>query len=130
MRKSLLLPSCAILCLPLAGCGGGAGLGAAGCSTSLTVHLTVELPGERGDVLIELRQGVVGQSTVVRSEKFHGQTGTVYFTNLCAGSYFMDIGNGRQVAVTPIHEYGNGDRIESTITVTSGGGNVSNQPRG
>lgn len=103
--------------------------GAMACSTSLTVNLTVQLAAEHGDVLIELREGVVGHSRVVNRQKFRGLTGTVYFTNLCAGSYFMDIGNGSQVAVTPVHQFGDGERRESTIRVSFTTGNVSNLPR-
>jgi len=99
------------------------------CSTNLRVNLTVELAAERGDVLIELRQGIVGHSRVVKSQRFHGRTGTVYFANLCAGSYFLDIGNGPQVAVTPVHQYRDGEQIESTIQVSFTTGNVSNLPR-
>jgi uncharacterized protein (DUF2141 family) len=105
----------------------------AACSTSLTVNLTVELSpalakaGE--DILIELRQGVVGHSKVMNSQKFHGKTGTVFFGNLCAGSYFMDIGNGQLVAVTPVHEFGDNGRYVSTIRVTFSNGNVATKNR-
>lgn len=105
----------------------------AACSTNLTVNLTVELSpalakaGE--DILIELRQGVVGRSKVINSQKFHGKTGTVFFGNLCAGSYFMDIGNGQLVAVTPVHEFGDNGRYVSTIRVSFSEGNVATRNR-
>jgi hypothetical protein len=105
----------------------------AACSTSLTVNLTVELSpalakaGE--DILIELRQGVVGHSKVMNSQKFHGKTGTVFLSNLCAGSYFMDIGNGQFVAVTPVHQFGDNGRYVSTIRVSFSSGNVATKNR-
>jgi hypothetical protein len=113
-----------LLTLPLAA-------NAVACSTSLTVNLTVKLENEDEgkDLLIELRQGVIGHSKVVNSQKFHGRTGTVFFTNLCAGSYFMDIGNGPQVAVTPVHQFGDYGRYQSTIQVTFTKGNVDRRNR-
>jgi hypothetical protein len=103
---------------------------AVACSTILTVNLTVQLETDvKEDVLIELRQGVVGHSKVVNKQKFHGSTGTVVFTNLCAGSYFMDIGNGAQVAVTPVHQFGDNERRQSTIKVTLSKGNVEQKSR-
>jgi hypothetical protein len=95
----------------------------------LTVELAPDLAKSGDDVLIELRQGVVGHSKVVNSQKFHGKTGTVLFNGLCAGSYFMDIGNGPLVAVTPVHEFGDGRRYQSTIRVTFSKGNVDKKSR-
>ena len=106
---------------------------AAGCWTSLTVNLTVELSpalAKMGEnLLIELRQGVVGHSKVVNSQKFHGRSGTVFFSNLCGGSYFMDIGNGPSVAVTPVHQFGDHGRYTSTIRVSFSSGNVATRNR-
>jgi hypothetical protein len=103
------------------------------CSTSLTVNLTVELAPDLAklgeDVLIELRQGVVGHSKVMNSQKFHGRTGTVFFASLCAGAYFMDIGNGPLVAVTPSHQFEDGRRYQATIRVTFAKGNVDRKSR-
>jgi hypothetical protein len=121
----------------LFGCGStfifGTSAALAACATSLTVNLTVELSPELApkgqDVLIELRQGVVGHSKVVNSQKFHGTTGTVSFANLCAGSYFMDIGNGNAVAVTPEHQFADNFHYQSTIKVTFANGNVATKKR-
>jgi hypothetical protein len=105
---------------------------ASACSTTLTVNLTVELePVDAGkNLLIELRQGAVGHSKVVNRQHFRGRTGTVYFAELCAGSYFMDIGNGPPVAVTPVREFDDGQRYVSTIRVSFTSGNVARRRRG
>jgi hypothetical protein len=103
---------------------------AAACTFNLTVNLTVDLePGRGKNVLIELRQGVIGHSKVVNRQNFHGRTGTVFFANLCAGSYFMDIGNGDDVAVTPVHQFGDYGSYQSTIRVTFSNGNVARRSR-
>jgi hypothetical protein len=63
------------------------------------------------------------------SQKFHGSTGTVVFRNICAGYFFMDIGNGPMVAVTPVRQYENNARYVSTIKVTLSNGNVEQRNR-
>jgi hypothetical protein len=106
---------------------------AAECLTRLTVNLTVELspqlgkPGE--DLVIELRQGVPGNSRVATFQKFRGRTGTAFFYNLCAGPYFMAIGNGPKVAVTPVREFNGTANFRSTIRLTFGSGNVDTRSR-
>ena len=106
---------------------------AQGCSTKLTVNLTVELSPQLGkaeeDLVVELRQGAPGNSTVATFQKFRGRTGTVFFYNLCAGSYFMAIGNGPTVAVTPPREFNGIANHRSTIRVTFGSGNVDTRSR-
>lgn len=148
MSKYTLLALQLFSCLSLSGCGGGAVGGGVGggvgaepnsatsasvCAGRVVVNLTVVLSGEisegKKDLLIELRQGVVGHSTVVGAEHFHGSTGTVAFNGVCAGSYFMDIGNGKTVAVTPVHSFSGFGTSEHNITVSFTTGNVSNMPK-
>jgi hypothetical protein len=103
------------------------------CSTVYTINLRVELSPEIAqqgeDVLVELRSGAVGHSKVVSNRKFHGKNGVVSFSGLCAGAYFIDIGNGDSVAVGPVHNFNDGAQYESTISVSFSQGNVSTQRR-
>lgn len=59
-------------------------------------NITLETYGE--GVLVELRAGHPGNSKVARSTKSSG--GSVSFSNLCSGNYFLAIGNGDEVSVT------------------------------
>ena len=106
---------------------------AANCSASYTIDLTVELSPEltnnQQNILIELRQGAVGNSKVVDTKQFAGHTGTVVFSGLCDGSYFIDIGNGSTVAVGPVHVLRNNEDIHSTIQVTFSEGNIGTMNR-
>ena len=103
------------------------------CSTVYTVHLEVELSPElakAGDnILIELRNGRVGRSSVTSRKEFRGRRQTVVFPGLCAGSYFVDIGNGELVAVGPVHAFDAGSEYDSTIRVTFSKGNVAMRRR-
>jgi len=106
---------------------------AAGCGASYTINLTVELSPEftnrQNNVLVELRQGVVGNSKVADKKEFAGSNGVVAFKNLCSGSYFIAIGNGDKVAVGPIHVMHEGQHLASTIRVSFSQGNVSTMSR-
>ena len=106
---------------------------ASACSTVYTVHLEVELSPEitqsGENILIELRNGRVGRSHVVNSQRFHGRQGTVSFSGLCAGSYFVDIGNADLVAVGPVHDFEDASQYESTIRVAFSKGNVATRRR-
>jgi hypothetical protein len=103
------------------------------CSTVYTINLQVELSPEIAkqgeDILVELRSGAVGRSKVVSNRKFHGKNGTVSFSGLCAGAYFVDIGNGDLVAVGPVHNFNDGAHYISTIRVSFSEGNVSSRRR-
>lgn len=79
-------------------------------------------------VTIELRQGVPGNSKIINSQRSHG--GTVSFTNFCAGSYFMAIGNEDDVSVTPVRQFENNEQYRSSIRVTRSNGNVTQRSRG
>jgi hypothetical protein len=96
----------------------------AACATVLQVQL--ETFGE--GVSVELRRGTPGSSRVVATQQSHG--GTVYFRNLCAGTYFMAIGNGDDVEVTPVHDFQDYHQYQSKITMQRGAGNVARKKRG
>jgi hypothetical protein len=106
---------------------------AANCSASYTINLTVELsPGltnRSANVLVELRQGAVGNSTVVAKKEFIGRSGIVSFSNLYSGTYFIDIGNGEDVAVGPMHALRDNQRLNTTIRVSFSQGNISTMSR-
>lgn len=88
-----------------------------------------DVTSSQNDIRIELRRGAVGNSEVVDTQQFAGHTGTVDFSNLCTGSYFIDIGNGSTVAVGPAHVIRDHERIHSTIRVTLSNGNVGTMSR-
>lgn len=90
-----------------------------------TLNVTLETFGE--GVTVELRLGALGTSTIVGSQNSTG--GRVRFQGLCAGTYFMAIGNGDQVGVTPVRTFSSSGTYNSRITVQQGSGNVSNRSR-
>lgn len=89
-------------------------------------QVTLETFGE--GVLVELRGGAPGASRVIRSTRSSG--GSVLFQPLCPGNYFLAIGNGDSVSVTPVRKFENDTTYTSRITVQRGSGNVSKRPRG
>jgi hypothetical protein len=93
------------------------------CSVEYTVHL--ETFGE--GVLVELRSGRPGNSRVVRTTRSNG--GTVYFSPLCAGNYFLAIGNDDSVSVTPTRFFEDDASYTSRITIRKGSGNVERKSR-
>jgi hypothetical protein len=66
------------------------------CST--TYNITLETFGE--GVTVELRFGAPGKSKALGTRRSSG--GRVDFDKLCAGDYFVAIGNGDRVSVTPV----------------------------
>jgi hypothetical protein len=93
------------------------------CDT--TWDITLETFGE--GVTIELRAGSPGTSRVLATRQSSG--GHVGFRDLCAGDYFLAIGNEETVSVTPVRTFEDGADYQSRITVHSGAGNVSTRPR-
>lgn len=89
-------------------------------------QVTLETFGE--GVLVELRGGTPGASRVIKSTRSSG--GSVVFEPLCPGNYFLAIGNGDSVSVTPVRRFENDMTYTSRITVQRGSGNVSKRPRG
>lgn len=49
----------------------------------------------------------------------------MYFGGLCSGSYFLAIGNGDSVSVTPVRKFEDHMIYNSRITLQRGSGNVS-----
>lgn len=88
-------------------------------------NITLETFGE--GVLVELRMGTPGSSRVVKATPSSG--GTVNFSALCAGDYFLAIGNEESVSVTPVRHFQDNVTYSSRITVQRGSGNVSRQSR-
>lgn len=93
------------------------------CSTQFKI--TLETFGE--GVLVELRGGVPGRSRVLSATRSYG--GAVNFHSLCAGSYFLAIGNDESVSVTPTRQFADQMIYTSRITFQRGSGNVSSQSR-
>lgn len=95
-----------------------------GCDVSYNISLQTFGEG----VTVELRKGTPGNSRVVNSSQSYG--GNVRFGNLCPGSYFLAIGNGDSVSVTPVRQFESGIDYTSTLTMQRGAGNVSTRRKG
>lgn len=104
-----------------------AGLAYAGVGQACNVQFNVTLQTFGEGVSVELRGGVPGTSTVVRSTRSFG--GSVNFAQLCPGSYFLAIGNGDSVSVTPVRNFVDDMIYSSRITIQRGAGNVSTKSR-
>lgn len=93
------------------------------CTTNFSISL--ETFGE--GVTVELRSGTPGSSKLVDVAQSSG--GIVRFGGLCAGSYFLAIGNSDSVNVTPVRNFENGMEYSSSIRMQRGSGNVSTRRR-
>lgn len=93
------------------------------CTTTFSISL--ETFGE--GVTVELRSGTPGSSRAVDVAQSSG--GIVRFSGLCAGSYFLAIGNSDSVSVTPVRNFDNGMEYSSSIRMQRGSGNVSTRRR-
>ena len=93
------------------------------CEIDYTVNL--ETFGER--VRVELRTGSPGKSRVITAKESSG--GRVYFPSLCAGSYFLAIGNEESVSVTPVRYFEDMHNYTSRIVLQKGTGNVQRMKR-
>lgn len=94
-------------------------------SCDIAYNVQLETFGE--GVLVELRSGKPGTSTMIKSQRSNG--GTVSFTGLCQANYFLAIGNDDSVNVTQSRFFAEGSTYTSKITVQRGSGNVSRQSR-
>jgi hypothetical protein len=103
------------------------------CAASYVIDVTVELDSQitrnESRLLVELRQGSPGSSQVFDKQYFEGRTGTVNFSKMCAGSYFIAIGNGETVAVGPVRQFGDGQSVHTRVRVTQSSGNVGTRSR-
>jgi tetratricopeptide (TPR) repeat protein len=95
-----------------------------GCNIDYSVSL--ETFGE--GVTVELRMGTPGNSRPISSSRSWG--GNVRFSSLCPGNYFLAIGNGDSVSVTPVRLFVSDTEYTSTLTMQRGSGNVTSRRRG
>jgi len=102
-------------------------------AASYTINIAVQFNSTitRGEnrLMVELRQGVPGSSRVFDTKYFEGQTATVSFSQMPPGSYFVAIGNGDSVAVGPVRQFSDGQRVNTTMRVTYSSGNVGTRSR-
>ena len=102
-------------------------------NASYTIDITVKFGPNmtmgKKQMMVELRKGKPGKSKGVSTKYFRGNSGTVSFTNISAGSYFIAIGNGDEVAVGPVRHFSDDEEIHTTVTVTITRGNVSTRSR-
>ena len=102
-------------------------------SASYTIDVTVVLSSTftqgSNRIMVELRQGAPGASEVVDTQYFEGQTGTVRFSRMSAGPYFIAIGNGDSVAVGPVRQFSEGQSVHTSVRVTQSSGNVGTRSR-
>jgi len=102
---------------------------AAGYTIDVTVEFSSTITAGENRVMVELRQGVPGASSVFDTKYFEGRSATVSFSNMPAGSYFIAIGNGDSVAVGPVRQFSNGQRVHTRVHVTPSSGNISTRSR-
>ena len=93
------------------------------CNTTYSVAL--ETFGE--GVTVELRFGSPGSSAVIQTAQSSG--GNVLFDGLCAGTYFLAIGNNDSVSVTPVRNFESNMQYRSSIRTQRGSGNVTSKRR-
>jgi len=102
-------------------------------TASYTINITVELNSNitRGEnrLMVELRQGAPGNSKVVDTKYIEGRTGVVSFSNMCADSYFIAIGNGDTVAVGPVHKFSENENRRTKVRVSESSGNIGTKNR-
>ncbi len=103
--------------------------GTASYTINIEVAFNSEITQGQNRVMVELRQGVPGSSTVFDTKYFEGQMATVSFSQMPAGSYFLAFGNGDSVAVGPVHQFRYGQRQHSTVRVTQSSGNIGTRSR-
>jgi len=98
-----------------------------GCAIACSIDFTINLETFGEGVTVELRTGAPGNSRIVKTQRSNG--GTVFFGGLCPGPYFLAIGNGETVNVTPVRQFEDNGRYESTLRMQRGSGNVSKKSR-
>jgi hypothetical protein len=95
---------------------------------SCDIKYSVDLQTFGEKVRVELRFGSPGQSQIKSVKQSTG--GRVFFGGLCAGSYFLAIGDDESVSVTPVRVFQDDHSYTSTLTIRRGSGNVSRLKRG
>jgi hypothetical protein len=96
-----------------------------GQACEIAYEVQLETFGE--GVLVELRTGRPGESTVHKSQRSNG--GTVRFTGLCPATYFLALGNDDSVSLTQNRFFPDGSTYTTGITIKRASGNVSRQSR-
>lgn len=91
------------------------------------IDYSVNLKTLGQSVIVELRNGVPGKSQVVSTKRSSG--GAVNFDALCAGKYFLAIGDDESVDVTPVRTFEEGHGYSSEIVTQRRHGNVSKKKR-
>jgi hypothetical protein len=91
----------------------------------ISYEVTLETYG--ATVNVELRVGAVGKSfpLVVKQAK----DGKLNYTNLCPGSYFLAIGDEKNVSTTPVQDFVTGKNYTSKVHMTKGVGNMKSARR-
>ncbi len=103
--------------------------GTASYTVNIEVTFSSTITQGKDRVMVELRQGRPGASTVFDTKHFEGRTATLSFSSMPAGSYFLAIGNGDSVAVGPVREFSDGQRVNTRVRVTQSSGNVGTRSR-
>ena len=96
-------------------------------ANACNIRFTIQLQTFGENVQVELRNGSPGNSSLVTSQRSRG--GQVGFYDLCPGNYFLAIGNGDSVSVTPVRNFTENTSYKSNITMQRGSGNVSRKSR-
>jgi len=95
------------------------------CSASYSITLNVDLNSKftngNTEIMVELRQGTVGNSKIFDTKYFVGRNASVAFSKMCPGAYFIALGNGSQVLVAPTRNFSEGQHVSSNLTVSSSG---------
>ena len=107
----------------------GQSRGTASYRIDVTVVLSSDLTQGSKQIMVELRRGEPGTSKVVDTQYFEGQTGTVCFSHMRSGSYFIAIGNGDTVAVGPVRHFSNDESVHTRVKVTYTSGNIGTKSR-
>ena len=96
-------------------------------ASTCNIDYDIELQTFGEHLSVELRIGSPGSSRIVKTKSSQG--GRVSFSSLCAGGYFVAIGNDDYVSVTPVRQFASDRSYSSQITLQRGSGNVSRQSR-
>jgi hypothetical protein len=103
--------------------------GTANYTIDIQVQFNSQITQGQNRLMVELRKGVPGSSSVFDTKYFEGQVATVSFSQMPAGSYFVAIGNGDSVAVGPVRQFSDGQSVRTRMSVTYSSGNVGTRSR-
>ncbi len=103
--------------------------GTASYTIDIEVQFSSTITQGTNRVMAELRQGEPGASSVFDTKYFEGSTATISFSKMPAGPYFIAIGNGDSVAVGPVRQFSDGQRVNTRMRVSYSSGNVGTRSR-